>query len=116
MKPPPWEPPGETAGEALVSELAALQAAVDRALDRVPGESLDPCDLCVLDATSTAVGCGCECTVPRVVEKRDSCMQTCPMFEYAGTIPHIDSDDEEEAEPEDDRRMSAGPVSTGMFL
>lgn len=118
MKPPPWESPGEGPGEGLTVELAALQAAVDLALDRVPAEALDPCDLCVLDAASASPACGCDCAAPRVVEKRDSCIQTSPMFEFVGSIPHIDSDEEEETSErqEEGRNKTVGPVSTGKLL
>lgn len=43
--------------------------------------------------------CQCSCRLPEnQVLKKDSCIQTSPMFEFVGSIPHIDSDEDDEKE------------------
>ncbi|XP_049785919.1 puratrophin-1-like [Schistocerca cancellata] len=77
-----------------VRPLRSLLASAERALapDRLPLEAaLFPC--------KAAGGCGCGCGArPRrpSVPVRDSAMQTCPLFEVAGSLPHIDSDDDDD--------------------
>lgn len=43
--------------------------------------------------------CQCLCRLPdSTVSKKDSSIQTSPMFEFVGSIPHIDSDSEDDKE------------------
>lgn len=67
----------------LPALLRSLLVSAERALERIP------VDAAVFPCSET---CGC---VPKPAV-RDSAMQTCPLFEVAGTLPHIDSDEEEE--------------------
>ncbi|KAK7791789.1 hypothetical protein R5R35_008807 [Gryllus longicercus] len=88
-------PDGAAAGEqALPALLHTLLVSVERALERVPLDELAfPCPQC-----REACACACGAPPPAPVQKRDSSIQTSPMFEFAGPIPHIDSDDEDDSD------------------
>ncbi|XP_046998491.1 uncharacterized protein KIAA1755 homolog [Schistocerca americana] len=76
----------------LPAQLRSLLASAERALapDRLPLEAaLFPCK------AAGACGCGARQRRPSV-PVRDSAMQTCPLFEVAGSLPHIDSDDDDD--------------------
>lgn len=94
-------------GEDLPELLQNLLVSVEHAIDRVPLDDLAfPCHQChqylpVNGDGSGSVGCACHCScaLPEtVVMKKDTSIQTSPMFEFAGAIPHIDSDEDEEKE------------------
>lgn len=113
----------------LPALLQNLLVSVEHAIHRVPIENLAfPCPKCheylELETGSEEAeeGCGCECSArPRQVEKKDSSIQTSPMFEIVGSIPHIDSDEDGDGreDEEEDRccvvgaEPTTGPVSTG---
>ncbi|CAG2065148.1 unnamed protein product, partial [Timema podura] len=83
----------EEAASSLSTLLQTLLLSVERAIERVPLDELSfPCPDCQ-EVLMTSCACACQ-VLPLVVEKRDSSIQTSPMFEYAGSIPHIDSDEE----------------------
>lgn len=92
-------------GAELPELLQNLLVSVERAIERVPLDDLTfPCPQCLqylpLDRREDDVmscACQCSCRLPdSPVLKRDSSIQTSPMFEFAGSIPHIDSDDEDD--------------------
>lgn len=117
----------EGGGDNLPGLLQTLLISVEDAIERVPVENLAfPCPKCheyfELDnnADDDALeNCECGCSAqPKTVEKRDSCIQTSPMFEIVGSIPHIDSDEEDDRHDEETPEVmstecSSGPVSTG---
>ncbi|KAL1130859.1 hypothetical protein AAG570_012100 [Ranatra chinensis] len=83
-----------SADPELTARLRDMLVSVERALERVPLDLLAfPCRSCGLDDT-----CACSRDLPphtRVL-KKDSAIQTSPMYEMDSSIPHIDSDDEHE--------------------
>ncbi|XP_063910546.1 uncharacterized protein LOC135127835 isoform X3 [Zophobas morio] len=92
-------------GAELPELLQNLLVSVEHAIERVPLDDLTfPCPQCLqylpLDRREDDVmscACQCSCRLPESpVLKRDSSMQTSPMFEFAGSIPHIDSDEEDD--------------------
>ncbi|XP_044258934.1 uncharacterized protein LOC123007598 isoform X3 [Tribolium madens] len=92
-------------GAELPELLQNLLVSVEHAIERVPLDDLTfPCPQCLqylpLDRREEEVmscACQCSCRLPESpVLKRDSAMQTSPMFEFAGSIPHIDSDEEDD--------------------
>ncbi|CAH1395109.1 unnamed protein product [Nezara viridula] len=84
--PPVLSPQGLMAD--LPALLRALVVSAERSLARFPLEELAyPCSNCGR-APET---CNCH-----AVERRDSGIQTSPMYEMDSSIPHIDSDDEHE--------------------
>lgn len=94
-------------GAQLPELLQNLLISVEHAIERVPLDDLTfPCPQCLqylpLDRREDDVmscACQCSCILPDShVLKKDSAMQTSPMFEFAGSIPHIDSDEEEDKE------------------
>lgn len=107
-------------GDDLPELLQNLLVSVEHAIERVPLDDLAyPCPQCHqylpmndrgVDAIDGSVNCVCHCAcaLPEtIVLKKDTSIQTSPMFEFAGAIPHIDSD-------EDDDKESF--KSTGRFL
>ncbi|XP_008197482.2 puratrophin-1 isoform X1 [Tribolium castaneum] len=93
-------------GAELPELLQNLLVSVEHAIERVPLDDLTfPCPQCLQylpverrEDEVMACACQCACRESPVVVKRDSAMQTSPMFEFAGSIPHIDSDEEEDKE------------------
>lgn len=83
-----------TATEELPELLQDLVVSVERAIERVPLDELPfPCPQCheCLSELDCVSHCRCNNT-----EKRDSSIQTSPIFEFDASIPHIDSDEEHE--------------------
>lgn len=96
--PPPSALAMMTATEELPDLLQHLVVSVERAIERVPLDELPfPCPQCHECVGDHEVS-HCQCPV---AEKRDSCIQTSPMYELDSSIPHIDSDEEHD---EGDRR------------
>lgn len=97
-------------GMELPEMLQNLLVTIEHAIERVPLDDLAfPCPECLeylpLDRQEAlecmTCSCTCACRLPTevtCVRKKDCSMQTSPMFEFAGSIPHIDSDEEEEKE------------------
>lgn len=47
----------------------------------------------------TACACQCSCRLSdSPIIKKDTSIQTSPMFEFVGSIPHIDSDEDDDKE------------------
>lgn len=93
-----------TATEELPVLLQNLVVSVERAIERVPIDDLPfPCPQCHECMADQDCVSHCQCGS---TEKKDSCIQTSPMFEVDSTIPHIDSD--EEHEDGNHNRHSAG--------
>ncbi len=81
----------------LSALLQSLVVTVDRAIERVPLESLSfPCAHCVgVTAADDSQFSKCRCpNVHPLVEKKDSGIQTSPVFEVDHGFPHIDSDED----------------------
>ncbi|KAF5297185.1 hypothetical protein FQA39_LY12200 [Lamprigera yunnana] len=95
-------------GAELPELLQNLLISVEHAIERVPLDELaNPCPQCLqyvpLDKPEqlpdNICSCQCLCRMPdTMVLKKDTSIQTSPMFEYAGPIPHIDSDEDEDKE------------------
>lgn len=92
-------------GDDLPELLTNLLVSVEHAIERVPLDELAfPCPQChqylpVNEEGESSCSCVCSCNLPEaVVLKKDSCIQTSPMFEFAGAIPHIDSDEDDDKE------------------
>ncbi|KAG5886772.1 hypothetical protein JTB14_032264 [Gonioctena quinquepunctata] len=94
-------------GSDLPEMLQNLLVSVEHAIKRVPLDDLTfPCPQCLQympmdrqedDVTSCV--CQCACRLPESpVVKKDSSIQTSPMFEFVGSIPHIDSDEDDDKE------------------
>ncbi|GLG92516.1 Uncharacterized protein GBIM_00200 [Gryllus bimaculatus] len=97
----PAPSPSPTSTPDAVADARAGQ--VERALERVPLDELAfPCPQC-----REACACACGAPPPAPVQKRDSSIQTSPMFEFAGPIPHIDS-----AKDDSDSRAQASAKAT----
>ncbi|KAB0796014.1 hypothetical protein PPYR_10075 [Photinus pyralis] len=99
----------DSEGIELPELLQNLLISVEHAIERVPLDDLaNPCPQCLQyvpleqqEQTSgdTVCSCQCSCRSPEaVVLKKDTSIQTSPMFEFAGPIPHIDSDEDEDRE------------------
>lgn len=91
-------------GEDLPELLQNLLVSVEHAIDRVPLDDLAfPCPQCqqyipLNNDTSGTVSCACHCSCTlndTIITKKDTSIQTSPMFEFAGAIPHIDSDEDD---------------------
>lgn len=88
--------------------LQNLLVSVEHAIERVPLDDLvNPCPQCLQyvplnrqeqESDNTMCSCQCSCRMPEtsMVLKKDTSIQTSPMFEFAGPIPHIDSDEDED--------------------
>nr|XP_023018868.1 uncharacterized protein LOC111507754 [Leptinotarsa decemlineata] len=94
-------------GTDLPEMLHSLLVSVEHAIKRVPLDDLTfPCPQCLqylpLDRQEDDVVscvCQCSCRLPgSPVAKKDSSIQTSPMFEFVGSIPHIDSDEDDDKE------------------
>ncbi|VEN61900.1 unnamed protein product [Callosobruchus maculatus] len=92
-------------GQALPEMLQNLLVSVEHAIKRVPLDDLVfPCPQCLQylpldrsDEDPSSCACQCSCRMPdSPVSKKDTSIQTSPMFEYVGSIPHIDSDEDDE--------------------
>lgn len=105
------QPPPELPDQNLPELLQNLLVSVEHAIQRVPLDDLAyPCQQCHLympltdkpndndGAASCACSCSCKMSQDLVVVKKDTSIQTSPMFEFAGAIPHIDSDEDEDKE------------------
>ncbi|KAJ4438801.1 hypothetical protein ANN_14753 [Periplaneta americana] len=89
------------ATDDLPGLLQSLLVSVERAIERVPLDALAfPCPRCHDDDSGVVCACQCVCQQQGQVEKRDTSIQTSPMFEFVGSIPHIDSDEENDASRE----------------
>ncbi|XP_066257641.1 puratrophin-1-like isoform X1 [Euwallacea similis] len=97
----------ECDGTQLPELLQNLLVSVEHAIKRVPLDDLTfPCPQCQqylpLDRQEddqSSCSCQCLCRPPdSTVTKKDSSMQTSPMFEFVGSIPHIDSDSDDDKE------------------
>ncbi|XP_018567154.1 triple functional domain protein isoform X3 [Anoplophora glabripennis] len=94
-------------GVELPELLQNLLVSVEHAIKRVPLDDLTfPCPQCLqylpLDRQEddvTACACQCSCRLPESpIIKKDTSIQTSPMFEFVGSIPHIDSDEDDDKE------------------
>lgn len=94
-------------GAELPELLQNLLVSVEHAIKRVPLDDLTfPCPQCLqympLDRKDDEISlcaCQCSCRLPETsITKKDSSIQTSPMFEFVGSIPHIDSDEDEDRE------------------
>lgn len=105
--------------------LQNLLVSVEHALQRVPLDDLvQPCQQCHqvlpisekgITETEALVTCACQCSciMPEwITTKKDTSIQTSPMFEFAGAIPHIDSDEDDEK----DSWRSVGKLITGYVF
>lgn len=98
----------------LPEMLQNLLISVEHAIERIPLDDITfPCPQCLqyvpIDTQEDCPTCSCQCPCVQqetIVIKKDSSMQTSPMFEFVGSIPHIDSD-------EDDDNQS---IKSGMLL
>ncbi|KAG8260017.1 hypothetical protein J6590_106448 [Homalodisca vitripennis] len=105
--PPPSALAMMTAAEELPDLLHHLVVSVERAIERVPLDDLPfPCPQCHECLADQECVSRCQCAT--AAEKRDSCMQTSPMYELDASIPHIDSDEEHD----DDKKHSLVPCAT----
>lgn len=102
-------------GAELPEMLQNLLVSVEHAIKRVPLDDLTfPCPQCLqylpIDRQEDEMSsCACQCSCrssDNLVTKKDTSIQTSPMFEFVGSIPHIDSD-------EDDDKES---IKSGKFL
>lgn len=94
--------------EQLPEMLQNLLVSVEHAVERVPLDDLTfPCPQCLKylpldrvddDADVSKCSCQCTCRLSVSVVMKDTSIQTSPMFEFVGSIPHIDSDEEEDKE------------------
>jgi hypothetical protein len=107
-------------GQDLPGLLQILLVSVERAIERVPLDALAfPCPRCrdedvLVEDTGVVCGCQCVCQQQNQVEKKDTSIQTSPMFEFVGSIPHIDSDEENDCAHEPLGRVRSPDVaSTG---
>lgn len=91
----------------LPEMLQNLLISVEHAITRVPLDDLTfPCPQCLQylpidrqEEDLTSCACQCSCRLPESpVLKKDSSIQTSPMFEFVGPIPHIDSDEDDDKE------------------
>ncbi|KDR23948.1 hypothetical protein L798_08872 [Zootermopsis nevadensis] len=94
-------------GQDLPGLLQSLLVSVERAIERVPLDVLAfPCPRCrdevIAEDNGVVCGCQCVCQQQSHVEKKDTSIQTSPMFEFVGSIPHIDSDEENDSAHEPD--------------
>jgi hypothetical protein len=95
-------------GQDLPGLLQSLLVSVERAIERVPLDVLAfPCPRCrdedvIAEDNGVVCGCQCVCQQQNQVEKKDTSIQTSPMFEFVGSIPHIDSDEENDSTHEPD--------------
>lgn len=100
-------------GAELPELLQNLLVSVEHVIKRIPLDDLSfPCPQCMQcvpvesdwdDNNEIDLSCSCQCSCKYnnqspVVKKKDTSIQTSPMFEFVGSIPHIDSDEEEEKE------------------
>lgn len=90
----------------LPEMLQNLLVSVEHAIERVPLDDITfPCPQCSQylplereEETPEVCSCQCFCAQDNVVLKKDTSMQTSPMFEFVGSIPHIDSDEDDDKE------------------
>ncbi|KAK9882428.1 hypothetical protein WA026_021459 [Henosepilachna vigintioctopunctata] len=95
-------------GTELPELLQNLLVSVEHAIERIPLDDLSfPCPECLdympLDnSEDSKTVCACQCSCKNLltpaVAKKEISLQTSPMFEFAGSIPHIDSDPEDDKE------------------
>ncbi|XP_045464093.1 uncharacterized protein LOC123673564 isoform X3 [Harmonia axyridis] len=97
-------------GTELPELLQNLLVSVEHAIKRIPLDDLSfPCSHCheyipldKNDDPSPDCACQCSCNIAPtptpLVSKKEISIQTSPMFEFAGSIPHIDSDAEDDKE------------------
>ncbi|XP_025835924.1 uncharacterized protein LOC108740277 isoform X1 [Agrilus planipennis] len=105
--------------------LQNLLVSVEHAIERVPLDDLVmPCPHCLMylplerqEDTPDGVTCSCQCScfvqegpLPSIVKKKDTSIQTSPMFEFAGSIPHIDSDEDDERDLDRNGSYNKKPV------
>lgn len=101
----------EADGTELPELLQNLLVSVEHAIQRVPLDDLaNPCPQCLQfvpldrldqEQDNSVCSCQCRCRLPEaspMVAKKDTSIQTSPMFEFAGSIPHIDSDEDDDKE------------------
>lgn len=87
----------------LPEMLQNLLVSVEHAIERIPLDDITfPCPQCSqyvpLD-TQDCPSCSCQCPCIQqetIIIKKDSSIQTSPMFEFVGSIPHIDSDEDDD--------------------
>lgn len=92
----------------LPEMLQNLLVSVEHAIERVPLDDVAfPCPQCAQyvplerEEIESPDVCTCQCFCAQeinVVLKKDTSMQTSPMFEFVGSIPHIDSDEDDDKE------------------
>ncbi|XP_072400076.1 puratrophin-1-like isoform X3 [Diabrotica undecimpunctata] len=94
-------------GTDLPEMLQNLLVSVEHAIKRVPLDDLTfPCPQChqyvpLERQEDDVMSCSCQCScrlAENQVLKKDSSIQTSPMFEFVGSIPHIDSDEDDDKE------------------
>lgn len=94
-------------GTELPEMLQNLLVSVEHAIKRVPLDDLTfPCPQChqyvpLERQEDDMISCSCQCSCrlsDNQVLKKDSSIQTSPMFEFVGSIPHIDSDEDDDKE------------------
>ncbi|XP_017786497.1 PREDICTED: uncharacterized protein LOC108569455 isoform X2 [Nicrophorus vespilloides] len=93
--------------EDLPELLQNLLVSIEHAVDRVPLDDLTfPCPQCLRyspmdDAECSVCSCHCPCS-PKPhgdlvhLQQPSTVQHTSPMFEFAGSIPHIDSDEDDD--------------------
>lgn len=106
-------------GQDLPGLLQSLLVSVERAIERVPLDALAfPCPRCrdedvIVQDNGVVCGCQCVCQQQSQVEKKDTSIQTSPMFEFVGSIPHIDSDEENDSTHEPDGTTRSSDMRSG---
>ncbi|CAH0547509.1 unnamed protein product [Brassicogethes aeneus] len=94
-------------GRELPELLQNLLVSVEHAIKRVPLDDLAfPCPQCLqflpvdrLDEDPSSCVCQCSCRLPESpAPMKNISVQTSPMFEFVNSIPHIDSDEDDEKE------------------
>lgn len=95
----------EIEGIDLPELLQNLLVSIEHAIERVPLDDLQfPCPEChqflplEKSEQSECPACSCTCSSPQEVRKNDNSVQSSPMFDFAASIPHIDSDEDDDKE------------------
>lgn len=90
----------DTQGLQLYDLLQNLLVSVEHVIERISLDDLsNPCPQCLDFVPTTGSTCSCRCSC-RLSEstfvEKDTSIQTTPTFDFVGTIPHIDSDEDED--------------------
>lgn len=114
----------------IIDLLKRLSTSLEKTVDSIYIQDFSSlCWKCCNSLEKSNLGTGesstekCDCTNgEKPVEKRDCCIQTSPLFEICGSLPHIDSDEDENfREKESDELVknvsgSCQAVSTGKCM